>query len=77
MTKICATINVDTDSVKLRLLLPATYHCTNMPSGKQYVFYGAGAEVEVSAEDANVLLAKRTPPGCCGTAGRQPLFEKV
>jgi len=48
-----------------------------MPSGRMYVFYGAGAEVEVSSEDAKVLLEKRTPPGCCGTAGRQPIFELV
>ena len=68
---------MDTDSVKVRLLVSATYHCTNMPSGRQYVFYGAGAEVEVATEDAKVLIEKRTPPGCCGTAGRQPLFELV
>ena len=77
MTNVCATINVDTDSVRIRLLLSATYYCTGMPSGSQHVFYGAGAEVEVSTEDAKVLLGKRTPPGCCGTAGRQPIFELV
>jgi hypothetical protein len=34
-------------------------------------------EVDVAAEDAEVLLNKRTPAGCCGTVGRQPIFELV
>ena len=74
---ICAILDVDIDSVKVRSLISATYYCTNMPSGRQYVFYGAGAEVDVSMEDVKVLLEKRTPTGCCGTAGRQPIFELV
>ena len=74
---IYVTIDADIDSVKVRLMISATYYCTNMPSGRQYIFYGAGAEADVSAEDAKVLLEKRTPTGCCGTAGRQPIFELV
>lgn len=66
------------DSVTLRSLYPATLYITNMPSGRQYVFYGAGAEVKVLRVDAESLLQRRTPPGCCGAAGGgTPYFELV
>lgn len=73
-----ATIDVvDTGSVSVRLLVPATYHCTNMPSGRQYNFPGAGAEVKVDPRDVDALLSKKTPAGCCGTVGGKPIFELV
>lgn len=72
-----ATILDEEAAVSVRLLLPATYHCTNMPSGRQYVFPGAGAEVKVDPLDVEVLLSKKTPVGCCGTVGGRPIFELV
>lgn len=68
----------DSDYVTLRLLIPVTMYVTHTVSGNQYVFYGAGTEVKVLRVDAENLLQRRTPPGCCGTGGEgTPYFELV
>jgi len=44
---------------------------------KLYVFDGAGAVVDVDAEDAEIMLAKRGGKCCPGGSGPAPYFSTV
>jgi len=64
--------------VSVRSLWPGkvVVHGDNVPSGKSYVFPGAGAVVDVAEEDVRFLLARRRRVGCCGTGvTEEPFFE--
>ena len=69
---------VSEETVLIRSKLPATITSRGgeLPSGKVYVWEGAGSEVEVDRRDVDVLLSKRRGgSGCCGGDGSYSLFE--
>ena len=52
-------------SVYLVCTYQGHYIATQMPSGKDYEFSG-GAKVKVLKSDAEILLKRVRPVGCCG-----------
>lgn len=65
--------------VKLRSLYDARLEYTGLVTGKQYTWNKAGSIVEVSAEDSEILLAKRIGGKlCCGNSrDTNRLFELI
>ena len=53
------------DSIDLVCTYQGKYIATQMPSGKDYEFSG-GAKVKVLKSDAEILLKRVRPVGCCG-----------
>jgi hypothetical protein len=60
--------------VRLRLLINARYIVKGRYSGAEYLFDGAGSEVDVDERDVEYLLQLRRHKACCG-GGDNPLFE--
>ena len=63
------------DTVRVRIRVDANYKVTGRYSGQEYVFRGAGSEVDVEKEDAEILLELRQNKGCCGGGGGNAVFE--
>ena len=63
------------DSIDLVCTYQGNYIATQMPSGKDYEFM-VGAKVKVLKSDAEILLKRCRPVGCCGAPPvAKPLFE--
>lgn len=75
------TIKVTAEPKTVRLVLLKSMKLTipgNVPSGKTYIFDGAGSEVDVNIEDKDILLSKGTDKACCpGSVGPTPYFQIV
>ena len=65
------------ETVRLVLLKDLTVKYTGPVTGKLYVFSGGGAEVDVDADDAQIMLAKRGGQCCPGGSGPRPYFAEV
>ena len=65
------------ETVRLVLLKDLTVKYTGPITGKLYVFSGGGAEVNVDADDAQIMLAKRGGQCCPGGSGPRPYFAEV
>ena len=65
----------ESNTVRLRLSIDANYKVTGRNSGQEYLFRGAGSEVDVKKEDVEFLLSIRQGKGCCGGGGGNPVFE--
>ena len=63
--------------IKLRSMLDAVIRIKGLYSGREYIFDGAGSEVDVEQQDVEWLLEKRQGKGCCGGGGGQQVFELV
>ena len=63
------------NTVRIRVRVDANYKVTGRYSGQEYLFRGAGSEVDVDKEDAETLLELRQNKGCCGGGGGNPVFE--
>lgn len=62
-----AIIEPQFKSVKVRLMIDAIFKVENTPSGREYVFPGAGSVEDVDERDVKFLLAKRQGERfCCG-----------
>jgi len=67
------------ETVQLVLLRNLKLNYTGPVTGKLYVFPGAGAVLDIDAEDAEIMLQKRGGV-CCEGAGSQapqPYFAKL
>ena len=63
-------------AVGVRLLIDAIFKAENTPSGREYVFRGAGSVQYVDTIDVKWLLEKRQgEKQCCGGTGRNIFFE--
>lgn len=72
--------SVSDDDILVRSMFPAKIIARggDLPSGREYVWEGAGTEVKVDRRDVDVLLKKRRGgSGCCGGDGSYALFELV
>ena len=56
---------INDDDIDLVSTYPGIYVADHMPSGRQYEFV-IGAKVKVSKLDAEILLKRCRPVGCCG-----------
>ena len=63
--------------VPICLMVDVKFKATNTPSGREYVFNGAGSVQNVDSKDAEWFLSKRQNKGCCGGGGGQPVFNLV
>lgn len=62
-----AIIEPQFKSVKVRLMIDAIFKVENTPSGREYVFPGAGSVQDVDERDVDFLLAKQQGERrCCG-----------
>lgn len=70
-------VKLEEASVKIKLLRNVVYKYDSL-SGGLITWNGAGSIVEVSREDADILLAKRRSTQCCGGTLRVTnIFEEV
>jgi hypothetical protein len=66
---------INGDSIVLVSIYPGRYIADQMPSGRRYEF-DPGTEVKVLKMDAEILLKRHRPVGCCGAPPvAKPLFE--
>lgn len=73
-----APYNIVEQSVQIECQYPATIAITGQATGKQYVWMGAGAVVEVDQADAeDVLKRKMGQRSCCGSAGQGNVIFRV
>jgi len=63
--------------VVIRLKLDTRFKIVGVPSGKEYLFSGAGAEVKVALEDVPFFLEQHRGASCCGGTSYDAIFEKV
>lgn len=63
------------NTVRIRVRVDANYKVTGRYSGQEYLFRGAGSEVDVDKEDVEILLELRQNKGCCGGGGGNAIFE--
>lgn len=73
-------VHTDSDSfheVVIRLKLDTQFKIVGVPSGREYFFNGAGAEVKVALEDVEFFLEQHRGASCCGGTGYDAIFEKV
>lgn len=68
-------VHVDMSGVAVRLMLDVKFKAIDTPSGREYVFNGAGSVVNVDTIDLEWFLSKRQNKGCCGGGGGLPIFE--
>lgn len=68
-------VKVVVSDVPVRLMLDVRFKAINTPSGREYVFNGAGSVVNVDTIDLEWFLSKRQNKGCCGGGGGQAVFE--
>jgi hypothetical protein len=59
------------------LLKDLKLNYTGPVTGKVYTFSRAGAEVDVDAEDIEIMMQKRGGECCPGGSGPQPYFAIV
>ena len=65
------------ETVRLILLKDLKLNYTGPKSGKLYRFSGAGAEIDVDAEDVEIMMQKSGGECCPGGSGPQPYFAIV
>jgi len=63
------------ETVRLRIRVDANYKVVGRYSGQEYLFRGAGSEVDVEKNDVDYLLELRQGKGCCGGGGGNAIFE--
>jgi hypothetical protein len=61
----------------IRLMIDAIFKATNTPSGREYVFRGAGSIQNVENIDVEWFLEKAQGKQCCGGTGRTNAFTLV
>ena len=67
----------DTSGIPIRLMLDVKFVARDTPSGREYVFNGAGSVTHVDITDKEWFLSKRQNKGCCGGGGGGAVFELV
>lgn len=65
------------ETVRIVLLKQIKLNYTGPISGKLYQFSGAGAELPIDAEDAEIMMEKLGGECCPGGSGPQPYFAIV
>lgn len=75
LRSIVERVEVEYETRPVRLMLDVKFKAINTPSGREYVFNGAGSVVNVDTIDLEWFLDKRQNKGCCGGGGGMPVFE--
>ena len=77
-----STLNeyIEPITVRLKLIKDVRLEIIGKVTGKVYYFGGAGSELDVDKDDAEIMMKKQSGAwcdGCPSSSGPQPYFELV